>query len=128
MPDRGASASRIGSRDPLTANLPTMSPEPTSVPTGRDDWAARVTEKVEEIVALVRERTVHPVQQVVRGVIFGMIAFAIFVVVVVIVAVGLVRILNNLVFHSHVWASYLLVGGIFVVVGLLLSTMRNRQN
>jgi len=37
----------------------------------KDDWAAQLTEKVGLLVELVRDRTVRPVQKLVRVVIFG---------------------------------------------------------
>ena len=42
--------------------------------------------------------------------------------------IGLVRLLDNEVFDQRVWASYLLIGGIFVVAGTLISTMRHSRS
>jgi hypothetical protein len=41
--------------------------------------------------------------------------------------IGVIRLLNNEVFDQRVWASYLLVGGIFVVVGTFISRMRHSR-
>ena len=41
--------------------------------------------------------------------------------------IGFIRLLNNEVFDQRVWASYLLIGGIFVVAGTLISRMRHSR-
>ncbi len=92
-----------------------------------NDWAAQVTAKVEELVALVRDKTLTPVVKVVRYVILGLIAIFIGGTTTVLLAVGVIRVLDTEVFHRRVWASYLVVGGIFSLTGLLLSRMRNRR-
>jgi hypothetical protein len=94
---------------------------------GGNDWAAQVTAKVEEVVALVRDRTLTPAVKIVRFVILGLIAVFIGGLIAVLFAVGAVRVLDTEVFHRRVWASYLVIGGIFSLAGLLLSRMRNRR-
>jgi len=94
---------------------------------GGNDWAAQVTGKVEELVALVRDRTLTPVVKIVRFVILGLIAIFIGGMTTVLLAVGVIRVLDTEVFHRRVWASYLVVGGIFSLTGLLFSRMRNRR-
>jgi hypothetical protein len=41
--------------------------------------------------------------------------------------IGVVRLLNNEVFDERVWASYLLLGGIFVATGAFISRMRHSR-
>lgn len=94
---------------------------------GGNDWAAQITAKVEELVALVRDRTLTPVVKIVRFVILGLIALFIGGLITVLFAVGVVRVLDTELFHRRVWASYLVVGGIFLLSGLLLARMRNRR-
>ena len=96
----------------------------TSEPAPQDDWAAQLTEKVGQLVELIRDRTVLPVQKAVGVAIFGLLAFSVVVFVVIALIIGLLRLLNNEVFDQRVWASYLLVGGIFVVAGTLIFTRR----
>jgi hypothetical protein len=40
-------------------------------------------------------------------------------------AAGALRILDDYLFHQRVWASYLVIGGIFSVLGMFLSRMRH---
>ncbi len=99
----------------------------TVEPAPEDDWASQLTEKVGQAVEAVRDQTVRPVQTVVRFAIFGVLAFSIVIFILVMLIVGLVRLLNNEVFDQRVWASYFLLGGIFVVGGALISTMRHSR-
>jgi hypothetical protein len=93
----------------------------------REDWAAQLTEKIGQVVELIRDRTVRPVQSFVRAAIFGVLAFFVVVFVLVALVIGLVRLLDNEVFDQRVWASYLLLGGIFVVIGAFISRMRQSR-
>jgi hypothetical protein len=93
----------------------------------RDDWAAQLTEKVGQVVELIRDRTVRPVQKFVAAAIFGVLGLFVVIFVLVALVIGVVRLLNNEVFDERVWASYLLVGGIFVVVGAFISRMRHSR-
>lgn len=89
------------------------------------DWAAVATAKVEEVVSLVRDRTVTPVLRAVRYVVFGLLALSVGILLAVLAAAGFVRILDNYLFHQRVWASYLVIGGIFSALGLFLMRMRH---
>jgi CHASE2 domain-containing sensor protein len=93
----------------------------------RDDWAAQLTDKVGQVVELIRDRTVKPVQKFVSAAIFGLLAISVVIFVIVAFVIGVVRLLNNEVFDQRVWASYLLIGGIFVVAGTLISRMRHSR-
>lgn len=99
----------------------------TSEQAPRDDWAAQLTEKVGQVVELIRDHTVRPVEKFVRAAIFGVLAFFVVIFVLAALVIGLVRLLNNEVFAERVWASYLLVGGIFVVAGAFISRMRHSR-
>jgi hypothetical protein len=100
----------------------------SSEPAPKDDWAAQLTEKVGQLVELVRDHTVQPVEKIVRTVIFGALAFSVVIFVLIALVIGVVRLLNNEVFDQRVWASYLLLGGIFVVMGTLISRMRHSRS
>jgi hypothetical protein len=93
-----------------------------------NDWAAVATAKVESVVSIIRDRTVTPVQRAVRYAIFGLLAAFIATLLAVLVGIGAVRVLDNYVFHWRVWASYLVIGGIFAAIGLLLSRMRHPRS
>ena len=100
----------------------------TTEPPASDDWAAQLTEKVGQVVDVVRDQTVGRVQKVVSAVIFGALAFSIVALIAIMLVVGVVRLLDNEVFNQRVWASYFLIGGIFVVAGTLISTKRHSRS
>jgi len=71
---------------------------------------------------------VRPVEKLVRTAIFGALAFSVVIFVLIALVIGVIRLLNNEVFDQRVWASYLLMGGIFVVMGTLISRMRHSRS
>ncbi|HUZ18976.1 MAG TPA: hypothetical protein VMU75_00180 [Acidimicrobiales bacterium] len=85
-----------------------------------EDWAARAATLVESFVEAVRDRSVRPIVFALRALLVGLVSGALATVVLVVTAVGLVRLLTDLVFGGRVWASYLLLGGIFAVAGAFL--------
>jgi len=104
-------------------------PLPTSpAASSGNDWAKVLTEKVEAVVSLIRDRTVTPVFKAVRFIIFGLIALAIGTVLAVVFGVLAVRVLDDYLFHSRVWASYLVLAGIFAALGLFFSWRRHPRN
>jgi hypothetical protein len=88
-----------------------------------NDWAVATTRKVEEVVALVRDKTVRPVVRAVRYLIFGLVALFIGSTVAVLFAIFAIRVLTTEVpvFTTRVWASYFVVAGIFWLAALFLS-------
>jgi hypothetical protein len=95
-----------------------------------DDWAGQLTHKVEEVVALVRDKTVTPVAKAVKYLIFGVLALFVGAAAAVLFAVFAIRVLDSEVpvFRTRVWASYLVVAGIFWLAGMLLSRRRHSRS
>lgn len=87
-------------------------------------WAAFVTGKIEALVSLIRDRAVDPVVQAVKYVVFGVVAVCIGIFLAVMFSIGLIRVLDEEVFPTRVWASYFVVAGIFSISGLFLLRMR----
>ena len=79
-------------------------------------------------MSVVRDHTVVPVATAVRIVLLALMGAAIGTLMAVLFSIGVVRLLDNEVFHQRVWASYLVVGGIFSGGGLLLTRMRRRRS
>jgi hypothetical protein len=94
------------------------------------DWAAQAADTIDRVVGSVRDRTTGPALTVARGVVYGMFAVLVGSVCVVLLIVGAVRLLNSYLPDSvfgedHMWASYLILGAVFVIVGGLLWVRRN---
>jgi hypothetical protein len=85
---------------------------------------ARGADWVDTVVELLRDRTVRPVTLVARVVVFGIIIFAAAVTTVVLVSIALIRVLTVYAFDGRVWLSDLVVGVVFVVLGILAWSQR----
>lgn len=94
----------------------------------RADWPAKAAGQVEALVALIRDRTVTPVFSVVQAIVFGLVALFLLLVFTVIISIATLRLLDVLLFHRHVWASYTVLGGIFSALGVFLLAQRNKAS
>jgi uncharacterized membrane protein YdfJ with MMPL/SSD domain len=94
-----------------------------------DDWAQHATVWVEHVVEAIRDRSVRPVLLVVRVLVVGVLVAVVGVFVAVASAIGIVRLLTTDAFAGRVWASDLVVGGIFAAAGtFLLARSRARRS
>jgi hypothetical protein len=96
-----------------------------------EDWAASTAEAIERAVQSVRAKTADPLERVVRLVVYGLLAGIVGVAIAVLLAVAAVRGLVELIdvlWQREVWLAHLIVGGIFVLVGLLVWTRRTTKN
>jgi hypothetical protein len=97
--------------------------EPGSPPAARDDWAVQAADTIERVVTGVRDKTT----------VYGLVAATMAVTAVLLLAVGLVRVLDTYLtgpLDSHaraVWVTELGLGGIFTLAGLFLWSMRRRK-
>lgn len=92
------------------------------------EWPTKVAGAVEGIADLVRTKAVRPLQGLARAVVFGVIVAVMGVVLAILVAVGTVRVLNVYLFGGQEWASYAVVGGIFLLAGVFLSSRRRARS
>jgi hypothetical protein len=104
---------------------PATPPSPVPTPDEGAPSTPAYTDAVDTLVALLRDKTVRPATLAARAIIFGIIIFAAAVTVVTLLSITLIRLLTVYVFDGRVWASDLLVGVLFVVVGLLAWSQRN---
>ena len=92
------------------------------------DWPAQATETVENVVVAVRDKSVKPLTTLARGLVYGLVAGAVVVVVICLSSVGVLRLLDIYLFPGRIWASYTMLGGIFTLMGLLLWTFRRSRS
>ena len=88
------------------------------------DWTTEATDLVERTVAMVRDRTVEPAHAATRVVVYGLLAALIAVPAVVLLTLGGFRGLV-LIEQGYVWAAWVTLGGIFVLLGAFAWTKRN---
>jgi hypothetical protein len=89
------------------------------------DLSAKAADTIDLIVDTVHDRAIRPMLVLARAVAFGMLAAVLGLMVMVLASVALLRLLDVYVFPGRVWASYTLLGTIFVAVGLFVWTLRN---
>jgi hypothetical protein len=100
---------------------------PTTSGTGAAAWPARAADLVDTVVSLLRDKTVRPLALVGRVIVFGILVFAAALVTVVFISIALIRILTVYAFDGRVWAADLLVGAVFVLIGLVAWTQRSTR-
>jgi hypothetical protein len=88
------------------------------------DLPVKATDRIDQLVELLRDKSVRPLTLAARAIMFGIIVFAASVVTVTLLSITLVRILTVYVFDGRVWLSDLLVGLLWVAAGLLLWWLR----
>ncbi len=89
------------------------------------DWSDQATDGVERVVVLVRERTVVPAQRVAKAMVYGVLAAAFLVPAAILAVISVFRVLTYI--PGGVWVAWLILGGIFVVGGLLCWRMRGSR-
>jgi hypothetical protein len=87
------------------------------------DWTTDAVDALDQAVGLVRDKTVVPAQKASRAIVSGLLVAFFVLVAVVMVAVALFRVLVVLV--GDVWLAYLILGGIFVIAGAFVWTLRS---
>jgi hypothetical protein len=94
------------------------------VPSRDADWTVQAADTVERVVTGIRDKTTVPLTTVARGLVYGQIAAVAAMTGIVLLAVLLVRIGDSyLPVHPHaraVWITEAIVGGIFLLPGVLL--------
>jgi hypothetical protein len=87
------------------------------------DWTDQVADTIDNAVGTVRDKTVVPAERLVAYVVAGL--FVVFLVgaLAVLTMVGLFR-LVDVYLPSGSWATWLVFGGVFGIIGLLLLSLR----
>ena len=92
------------------------------------DWPAQATDMIVRVVGQVRDKTTGPALTVARGLVYGLLAALLGGTITVLVAIAAVRGIDELIEWAvdsrETWASHLIVGFLFTVVGLWLWSKR----
>src|SRR5262245_51064068 len=82
------------------------------------DWATQLVDTLDAAIISIRSRSTEPVLRVVRTVIFVLMALGLAVSALLLLTIAGVRFID-VYLPGNVWATYLLLGGIFVLGGWL---------
>ena len=92
------------------------------------DWPAQATDMIVRVVGQVRDKTTGPALTVARGLVYGLLAALLGGTITVLVAIAAVRGIDEaieaIVDSRETWASHLIVGVLFTVLGLWLWSKR----
>lgn len=80
-----------------------------------DDWPRQATQQIVRVVDTVRDKTTGPILGVARGVVYGLVAVAAAVIMLVLLTIAVIRGLTTVL--DRVWVVYLLVGAAYLVGG-----------
>lgn len=89
------------------------------------DWVTQVLDRLDGLIDLVRSKTTSPLAFVVRVAVFGLLAAVMGTAALVLLVVLLVRVLD-IVIPESVWLTYLILGGLFSVGGLVAWRLAGR--
>jgi hypothetical protein len=90
--------------------------------TSEPDWASQIVDGLEGFVGTVRSKTTEPVQKAAKFLVFGFMGLGVAVMAFLLLVIGFVRFLD---WFLPVWAAYLLLGGMFSAIGLLVWSRRH---
>jgi hypothetical protein len=111
---------------PTAAPVPPVAPA-APVPPVSDDWPAQATAQIVKTVDLVRSKTTEPAITVARAVVFGLLVAILGVTALVVFSILLIRFVDIWVPGDVYWA-YLIVGGVFLLAGLVCWSLRTRRS
>jgi drug/metabolite transporter (DMT)-like permease len=89
------------------------------------DWTTDLVDNLDSAISLVRDKTVVPAQKATRALVYGLLVAFFVATAIFMVAIALFRVL--VILTGEVWASYLILGGIFVIAGAFCWTLRSSR-
>lgn len=116
-----------GPKTPPSAPPPVTAATPSSTTTGHreTDWTDQVTDLIVDSVDKVRARTTGPILEGAKGLVYAIVALTILSPIVVLGAVGLIRLVNWAV-PGDVWIVYAMLGTTFLLAGVVVWSKRGR--
>jgi hypothetical protein len=106
-------------------------PRPATTPgegLAGSQWPAKVAQGVEDTVAIVHDKLVRPILIGARAVVFGLVAGAMALVLMLLLGIAAIRVLDVYAFRHRVWPADLLVGVILVALGAFAWSKRTTSN
>ena len=90
------------------------------------DWATQVVDTLEGLVGTIKSKTSEPALNVVRTIVYALMGLGLAFAALLLMTIGAVRLLDAYL-PQGVWLAYLLIGGIFLVFGLLAWSKRTAK-
>src|SRR5262249_19882514 len=91
-------------------------------PSPPPDWATRTADSIERVVTTVRDRTTRPLLIAGRALVYGLLAAIVAISAIVLFSIIVLRVL--VILTDRVWLSYLILGALFAILGLVLLRLR----
>lgn len=91
----------------------------------REDWATQATDTIEQVVGLVRDRTVKPARSASKAIVYGLLTAFFVATAAILLIIAFFR--GVFVITGRVWGAYFIVGGIMTIVGALCWTQRSSR-
>ena len=98
----------------------------SSANTNEPDWAKQIVDTLDSVIGAVRSKTSDKAVGLVKVIVYALLAAGIGTSVMLLMTIGFVRVVDILL-PGAVWSSYLLLGGIFFVVGALFWSRRSKS-
>jgi drug/metabolite transporter (DMT)-like permease len=93
-----------------------------------EEWSSKAIDTVDTVVDVVHDKVVRPALIAGRAVVFGVVIAFLSLLLVVLLAVGLVRLLDVYAFGGRVWASDALIGLLCCGGGFVLWTKGTKRH
>ncbi len=84
------------------------------------DWTTDLLDRLDHYIGIVRSNTTDRLVRVARLLVFGLIATIVGTMAGVLGLIALIRFLDDVVLPSGVWLTYMVLGAIFLALGLFL--------
>jgi hypothetical protein len=91
-----------------------------------EDWATQATDTIDQVIGVVREKTVVPARAASKALVYGLLATMFVVVAVILLIIAFFR--GAFLVTGRVWGAYLWTGGILVIAGALCWTRRTSRS
>jgi hypothetical protein len=92
------------------------------------DFVDRTLQSFDQVLDIVHNRVIRPILLAGRAIAFGFIILLASIVLLGALVIGLIRLMNVYLFAGHEWLSYLVVGVISLVAGLIIWRRRRPVN
>ncbi len=85
------------------------------------EWTVQAADTIEKTISAVRDRTVEPANRAANAIVYGVLAVCCVLTALLLISVVIFRLLS---FVFPVWATWVILGGIFIAAGLFCWTRR----